>query len=82
MKNNANESNSSLHSIDSLRDTSSEITFDKNSANSGYSTSSSSLVTSGSTVSVLQPIPISEARNRSFLVGNIGPNVGFLIKYY
>ena len=70
-----NKSTSSLNSVDSIRDTSSDITLDQTSANSGYSTSSSSLVTSTSNDSVLPPIPVSDARNRTFLVGSVGTNV-------
>ena len=71
----SNKSNSSLHSLDSMKDSSSDITIDQKSANSGYSTSSSSLVTSTSSVSVLEPIHVTDARNRSFLVGSVGSNV-------
>ncbi|CAG2101596.1 unnamed protein product [Medioppia subpectinata] len=51
-----NKSNSSLQSIDSLKDTTSDINSGHNSANSGYSTSSSSLITTTSSSEVLEQL--------------------------
>ena len=77
-----NKSNLSLDSVDSMRDSGSDITLDQNSAKSGYSTSSSSLVTSTSNVSILPPIPVSDARNRTFMVGSVGSSVRILLYFF